>query len=373
MTSPAVPARRLSLDLFRGLTILAMVLVNTQGEGAAAWPWLVHADWFGFTLADLVFPSFLFAMGSALALTGRTQASAGAFWPPVLRRGVLLFGIGVLMYWFPFFERAADGSLAFVPFSHTRLMGVLQRTALAYVLAAAAARHLSLRGLALLCAGLLAGYWALLVLGVPGPAGLSKAGNLGQRIDLLLLGREHLFRWDEGFEPEGLLGTLPATVNVIAGFAATRWLTRWPVERVLRDFLWGGLLLAAAGLLLSPLVPLGKKLWTPSFVLLTVGLDLLLMAVFVELADRRGHGAGRALLQPFGLNPLAVYVFSELFVVVLGVIPVGGRSAWSFFCVDVVQHWLPGAAGAFVVGVLYTALCWALAQALYRRRIVIRV
>ena len=375
MTASApVTGRRLSLDLFRGLTIMGMILVNTEGGGAPAYPVLVHADWFGFTGADLVFPSFLFAMGSALALTGRVETSELAFWSKILRRGAVIFGLGVLLYWFPFVQHDASGHWSLIPFAGTRLMGVLQRTALCYVIAAAAARFMGPKGLVALSIGLLAVYWTLLLTCAPPALALTKMGNFGDVIDIAVLGKSHLYRWDGGFDPEGLLGTLPSTVNVIAGFLAARFLKKTTnLGRVVTTFAIAGLFIAVAALALSTAIPIGKKLWTPSFVGLTVGLDLMIMALFVQVYDRLGWRGGVTALQPLGLNPLVVYLFSELFVVVIGMIPVGQHDAWTWFCVDLVQKGLPGPFGSLVAAAAYLFVCWLLAWILYKRKIVIRI
>ena len=375
MTDPApASGRRLSLDLFRGLTIMGMILVNTEGAGAAAYPVLVHADWFGFTGADLVFPSFLFAMGSALALTGRVETGEVAFWTKILRRAAIIFGLGVLLYWFPFVKHDAAGHLALAPFADTRLMGVLQRTALCYVIAAAAARFMGPKGMVGLCIALLAVYWTILLTCAPPAQALTKMGNFGNVVDLAVLGKSHLYRWDGGFDPEGLLGTLPSTVNVIAGYLAARFLKRTThLGRVVMTFAIAGLLLAMAGLSMSLVIPIGKKLWTPSFVALTVGLDLMIMALFVQLYDRAGVRFGVTAMQPLGLNPLVIYLFSELLVVVLFWLPAGDHDAWTWFCVDLVQKVLPGAAGALLAAVAYLFVCWALAYAMWRRKIFIRL
>jgi len=372
-TAPA-PVRRLSLDLFRGLTIMGMILVNTEGAGAKPYPVLVHADWFGFTGADLVFPSFLFAMGSALALTGRVEAGETAFWIRILRRGAIIFLLGVLLYWFPFVQRDAAGHWSAIPFAGTRLMGVLQRTALCYVIAAAAARVLGPKGLVALCVALLAAYWAILLSCAPPDRALTKMGNFGNVVDLAVLGKDHLYRWDGGFDPEGLLGTLPSVVNVVAGYLAARFLKRSDdLGRVVRIFAVTGLGLAVASLALSFVVPIGKKLWTPSFVGLTVGLDLMIMALFVQVYDRWGRRFGVTVMQPLGLNPLVIYLFSELFVVVLGLVPVGGRDAWTWFCVDLMQRLLPGAPGALASAAAYLFLCWLVAYVMVRRQIFVRL
>lgn len=375
MTDPApASSRRLSLDLFRGLTIIGMILVNTEGAGAPAYPILVHADWFGFTGADLVFPSFLFAMGSALALTGRVETGEMAFWTKILRRGAIIFLLGVLLYWFPFVKHDAAGHLILAPFADTRLMGVLQRTALCYVIAAAAARFMGPKALVALCVGLLAVYWTILLTCAPPAQALTKMGNFGNVIDVAVLGKSHLYQWDGGFDPEGILGTLPSIVNVIAGYLAARFLKRSDdLGRVVTTFAIVGLVLAVAALLLSLVIPIGKKLWTPSFVGLTVGLDLMIMALFVQLYDRMGWRFGTTVMQPLGLNPLVIYLFSELLVVVLWWLPVGPHDAWTWFCVDLVQKILPGALGALVCAVAYLFVCWALAYVMWRRKIIVRL
>lgn len=375
MTDPApASGRRLSLDLFRGLTIMGMILVNTEGGGASPYPVLVHADWFGFTGADLVFPSFLFAMGSALALTGRVETGELAFWSKILRRGAIIFLLGVLLYWFPFVKHDAAGHLVLAPFADTRLMGVLQRTALCYVIAAAAARFMGPKALVALCIGLLVVYWAILLSCAPPALALTKMGNFGNVIDVAVLGKSHLYAWDGGFDPEGILGTLPSIVNVVAGYLAARFLKQSDdLGRVVARFAVTGLVLAVAALALSLVVPIGKKLWTPSFVGLTVGLDLMIMAAFVQIYDRMGWRFGTTVMQPLGMNPLAIYLFSELFVVVLWWLPVGQHDAWTWFCVDVMQKILPGPAGALASAVAYLALCWALAYVMWRRKIYVRL
>ncbi len=375
MTASApASGRRLSLDLFRGLTIMGMILVNTEGEGAPAYPILVHADWFGFTGADLVFPSFLFAMGSALALTGRVESGEMAFWTKILRRGAIIFGLGVLLYWFPFVQRDPAGHWSLIPFAGTRLMGVLQRTALCYVIAAAAARFMGPKGLIALSIGLLVVYWTILLTGAPPALALTKMGNVGDVIDRAVFGQSHLYRWDGGFDPEGLLGTLPATVNVIAGYLAARFLKKTTdLGRAVVTFAVAGLVIAIAALALGVAIPIGKKLWTPSFVGLTVGLDLMIMALFVQIYDRLGWRGGVTALQPLGLNPLVVYLFSELFVVAIGMIQIGKDDAWTWFCVDVIQKVLPGAFGSLAAAAAYLFVCWLLAYFMYKRRIVIRI
>jgi predicted acyltransferase len=377
--SPAPTPRYLSLDVFRGLTIVLMIVVNTQGAGARPYDLLVHADWFGFTLADLVFPSFLFAMGTALAFTGKSGASESVFWPKTLTRTLILFGLGVLLYWFPFVQAGPDGHWILKPFADTRLMGVLQRIALCFALTAIGARYLGVRGLLVLCVALLAGYWGILLGFGPENTALTKTGNIGNSVDLWVLGKRHLYAWDEGFEPEGLLGTLPATVNVIVGFLTGRAvlsaggsLTHLR-QRVLWPLAGVGLLLCLSALTLQPLIPLSKKLWTPSFVLLTCGLDLMILSALAAWIEPGHKRPGTEVLTASGRNPLFAYLFSELLINVLNMVPVGHKTLWTAFCVDLIQPLVPGAAGAMICALIYTVVCGLPVLLLYRRGVIVRI
>ncbi len=374
---PEAPRERfLSLDVFRGLTIFLMILVNTAGPGAEPYSELVHAHWFGFTLADLVFPSFLFAVGSAMAFALRADVPQRVFLWRVLKRSALIFLFGFLMYWYPFIHRQDDGSWALNAFGQTRVMGVLQRIALCYLLAALLARYLSVRMLLVSCVGLLLGYWAVLYLFADPGLALDKLGNAGTRLDIWLLGRDHLYRKDGGFDPEGVLGTLPATVNVLAGYLTAVMLrqrgknaasvTRLVVAAiVLLVLAWGW----------QYLWPLSKKLWTGSFVLWTVGLDLLLLALLTWWIEVRGRTAGSGFFTVLGRNPMAIYLFSELFVVTLQFVTVGGSGLglYEWIGVNVFQAITPGPIGSLLCALAYTLLCWLFGLFLDRRRWYLRL
>jgi predicted acyltransferase len=371
MEKPAT--RFLSLDVFRGLAIALMIVVNTPGPGAHPFHGLVHARWFGFTAADAVFPSFLFAVGCSMAFAFSQRPTAGAFARKVLRRAALIFLLGFLMYWYPFVHREG-GAWALSPFADTRVMGVLQRIALCYALAAFAVRYLSPRWLVALSVALLLGYWALLVgFGPPGDP-FSKLGNAGTRLDLFVLGPRHLYRRDGGFDPEGLLGTLPATVNVIAGYLAARYLKTAADRRGLVRMALIGALLAIAAYAWTPLFPMSKKLWTGSFVLLTVGMDLVLLAALAATLEGRPPNPATRFFQVFGRNPIVIYLFSELFVTTLQKIEIApGVGLYDGIGADLFQAAAPGPIGSLLCAVAYTLVCWLLGYILDRRRIVIRL
>jgi len=367
-------ARFLSLDVFRGLTVCLMIVVNTAGPGAKAYTQLVHAPWFGFTAADAVFPSFLFAVGCSMAFAFSRPIQVGDFMAKVLRRTALIFLLGFLMYWFPF-VRKVDGHWASIPFADTRVTGVLQRIALCYMLAAFAVRWLSPRMIVVLSVALLLGYWAVLLAFGDPAAPLSKLGNAGTRLDLALIGQNHLYRKDGGFDPEGLLGTLPSTVNVLAGYLAARVLKETTDARraMIRMALAGAVLIAGA-LAWGLAFPIAKKLWTSSFVLLTVGLDLVLLAALTAALGGRAPNAATRFFQVFGLNPLVIYLFSELFVTVLGMIEVApGVGLYTWVGIHVFQALTPGALGSLLCAIAYMLVCWLLGYVMDRRGVVVKL
>ncbi|KQO09052.1 acyltransferase family protein [Sphingomonas sp. Leaf242] len=360
----ANPRRFTALDVFRGLTIFLMILVNTAGPGAPAYATLVHAKWFGFTLADAIFPSFLFAMGNAMSFATRKRIDTAPYLMRLCKRGAIIFVLGFLMYWFPFVTRTDDGWAA-IPFAVTRVPGVLQRLALCYVAAGLLVRWLDVRAIVIAGVVLLFGYWAILVfLSAPGMA-YDKFGTVGTQLDLWLLGPGHLYKKDGGFDPEGLLGTLPAIVNVLAGYLAGLAVQRGPyLTRTVRAMALFGVAFVIAGLAWSPWFPLAKKLWTSSYVLLTIGIDCIALAGIIALIELAGVKRGTRFFTILGRNPLAVYLFSELFVTAINLIPLGPDDGaygglYEWVGIAIFQRIAPGAFGSLLCAVAYTMLCWA--------------
>lgn len=375
MTRPARvehTERFVSLDMFRGVTIFLMIVVNTAG--GTPYTQLEHAPWIGFTLADLIYPSFLFAVGNAMSFALTRPMSDRVFLRRVVRRAALIFLLGVLLYWYPFVAHG-DGGWAVKPFAETRLTGVLQRIALCYLLASLLARYLTPMRLALAAVALVAAHWAILLGFSPAGEAFSRFHNAGTLLDLWLIGPDHLYRHDHGFDPEGLLGTLPATANVIAGYLTGWAVQRWGKHRVTVARLAGvGVALSLLALLLAPLLPVSKKLWSGSFVSLTVGLDLVLLASMIGLIELRGARLGRGFLETLGRNPLALYLFSELLVVTLELIQVRpGMGLYHWVGVALFQRLAPGPLGSLLCALAYTLVCCLFARALDRRGIILKV
>ncbi len=279
--------RFLSLDVFRGLTIALMIIVNTPGTGANIYGYLIHAQWFGFTLADLVFPSFLFAVGNSLSfsMVKMKQAPATDVWIKIIKRTIIIFLLGYLMYWFPFFKIGESGGLVLKPISETRIMGVLQRIALCYFFASIIFYYLSEKAALIISVLLLLGYWAILyVFGEPG-AKLEMATNAASKFDLSILGLGHIYKKDSiPFDPEGILSTLPAIVNVVFGYIAGIFIQKKGKSfEGIAKLLMFGFALTSLALWWDLIFPISKKLWTSPFVLYTVGLDLSIMAVLIYL------------------------------------------------------------------------------------------
>lgn len=363
-----------SLDVFRGLTVAFMIVVNTSGPGAEPFAQLSHAKWFGLTLADLVFPAFLFAVGNAMSFGDPRAGTSGSYIAKVVKRAAILFLLGYLMYWFPFVHMTADGSWALNPIEHTRIMGVLQRIALCFLAAAIAVRYLGIHSLIALCVFLLLGYWgALMVFGPPGEQ-LTPLGNIGAQIDRAVLGIDHMYAKGKGYDPEGVFSTLPAIVNVLAGYLAGRYIrAQSDTGKVVRHMaVAGGLILVVAGLW-AMAFPLSKRLWTSSFALVNIGLDLALLAGLIAYVELGRQKFGVRFSEVFGRNPLAIYLFSELLVTVLQLIRLpSGRGLYDV-AGSLFQAVTPGAIGALLCAIAYMLVCWGFGYLLDRNRIMIRI
>jgi len=279
----------LALDVFRGLTICFMIIVNTPGNGATTFSPLLHANWHGFTPTDLVFPSFLFAVGNAMSfvmLKWENKPASEVIWK-ILKRSFIIFLLGYLMYWFPFFHFNKSGEMAFSPISDTRILGVLQRIAICYCIASFMIYFLKPKLSVVITIALLLLYWLLsYVFGTSGDP-YSLTGNAALKLDKWLMGDSHLYHGEGiAFDPEGLLSTIPAIGNVIGGYMVGSFVQQkgksW---EGLSKLLLAGFTLLCIAYFWDLLFPINKKLWTSSFVLYTVGLDCIILASVIYLID----------------------------------------------------------------------------------------
>ncbi len=364
--------RYLSLDVFRGMDVALMIVVNSLGSSNTYSP-LLHADWNGFTLTDLVFPTFLFVVGNSMSFSMAKYESMGdaAVWKKVLKRTAVIFLLGYLGYWFPFFDVNEAGEWFLKPISETRIFGVLQRIALCYMFASLIIHYFKVKGALLFSVFALIAY--RLILGLFGD--LTLEGNVGNKIDLWLVGESHLYH-GEGvpFDPEGLLSTLPAIVNVIAGYVAGVFLQHnGQTYETLAKLLMAGTLLVVLGIWWDLLFPINKKLWTSSYVLLTVGIDLVVLAFLVFIVDMAKRTQWTYFFQVFGRNTLFIYLLSEIFVVLMWTFSVGEHSLYGWIYQTFFQSWAGDYNGSVLFAIWVMLTCWVVGYLLDKRRLYIKV
>lgn len=385
----------MSLDVFRGLAVAGMILVTDPGTYSAVfWP-LLHAQWNGWTPTDMIFPGFLFAVGVAITLSFAARIERGAnratLARHVLFRSVAIFFIGLAINGFP------DYNL------HTiRIPGVLQRIALCYL--AGALLYLAvnqagnrtserqrprpialLAGIAVL---LLSIYWALLKL-VPvpgfGSGRLDSLGNIAAYVDRFLLGTNHMWAWGltpghgVTFDPEGLLSTLPAIASLLVGVVAGEQLrTESSKNRKALTLAGAGLVLALAGWLLHPLLPINKKLWTSTFALFSGGVSLLIFSALYTILDIKRWRWWTPPALVLGTNAILAFALSNVITTLTYRIRVNLRDGSATTLNEWVYHccfatWLPPVYASLAYAIAIVFLNIALVYPLYRRRIFLRV
>jgi predicted acyltransferase len=358
------------LDALRGITIAGMLVVNTPGTWAHVYAPLLHAQWHGWTYTDTIFPFFLFVVGVSLvfSLEKRSQANRSPL-AHVLGRTAIIFGLGLALNVF--------ASLA-LERAWLRIPGVLQRIALCYFLAAAVYLAFGKKGVWPAAAVLLVGYW-LLVTRVPVPGfgvgRLDTAGNLAAYVDRLVL-REHTWKHDPGWDPEGLLSTLPAAATTLLGVLAGLLLrSDRPTEtKVTRLLLWGwaGALI---GLLWDLIFPINKNLWTSSYAVFMAGLASAALGICVWALDLKSWGGWARPFVWLGSNALALFVAGDVVAFLLLAIKTGKppRSLYAGIYQTVFNHFADPRLGSLLFALTYCAIWIAAAGWLYRQKIFIKV
>ncbi len=307
----SVNQRLLSLDVFRGMTIAAMILVNNPGSWSHVYSPLLHAEWHGVTPTDWIFPFFIFIIGIAIAFAiGKRKESnfdRSKLLKKVLKRSLIIFGIGLFLSGFPYF-----------PIHKMRIPGVLQRIALVYGISATLFIYLKPKPLFWVGVSCLLGYWALMTL-VPVPGGiapnLAAETNLGAWLDYTLMSG-HLWSQSKVWDPEGLLSSIPAISTSISGILCGLWLRtkdKTDYEKVAGMMVVGTILLALSWIW-HLVFPINKKIWTSSYVLHTSGIALLLLGSIYWLVDIKGYKKWTKPFVIYGTNALFVFVLSGLVV-----------------------------------------------------------
>jgi len=369
MLKYAESGRLLSLDIFRGLTMAAMILVNNPGSWKHVYAPLRHARWHGWTPTDLIFPFFLFIVGVSLSFSltrrGRQGGGKQAPWGKIARRTVILFGLGLLLAWIPKFD-----------LSTLRIPGVLQRIALCYLITSVIFLKSDWKGRAAWAFALAAGYWILLKL-VPvpgyGPGVLTLEGNLCGHIDVKLLAG-HLYK--PGFDPEGLLSTLPAVATTLLGALSGDWLRS--VRQKGAGFIGlvlAGSALTAGGLFLHPYFPINKQLWTSTFVLFSGGMAMLCLAACYFPADILGWKKWAYPFRVFGTNAITAYVGSGLMARLLFGLGVSGTGLTlkEFITSRLLIPWAGPLNGSLLFALILILIWLLLLAPLYHKRLFIKI
>lgn len=364
-------SRLVSLDIFRGLTVAFMIIVNTPGSRDHVYAPLRHSGWHGCTPTDLVFPFFLLIVGVSLWYSMKKyghEINSGSLWR-FLRRTVTIFALGLLLAIFPYFGR---------DFSTLRIMGVLQRIALAYFFGAIFCLTIKRDYLWIVIAAILIGYWALL--GIFGGADpYSLQGNINSKIDAVILGQKHLYSgFGIQFDPEGLLSTLPAICTVLIGFYVGDLTGKSPAsfKTVLKLFLLG-IASTGLGLLWGLMFPINKPLWTSSYVLYSAGLGMIILSIIYLLSDVWKLQKWGIPFMVFGTNALFSYFIAGIWTkMMLYVIRIGeGEEKISLYAWFYEKVCVPVAGnlnGSLLFAIIQLLLVWLIAFLLYRKKIYIR-
>ena len=365
--------RLVSLDVFRGITIAGMVLVNNPGTwGHIYWP-LAHAEWHGWTPTDLVFPFFLFIVGVAIPLAfGRRLESGGSkrdLYCKIVRRTLIIFALGIFLAGFPYFQ-----------FSTIRIPGVLQRIAVCYLFASVIFLNTKVRTQIVITIALLIIYWLLMTrLHAPGFAtgDLSKEGSLASFIDRVILG-PHIWKQGKVYDPEGLLSTIPAIATTLLGVLTGQWLRlKKPEYEKVAGLFAAGAVCTIIGWCWGLFFPINKSLWTSSYVLFTGGLALEFLALCYWLIDIKKYRRWAKPFVVFGVNAIALFVGTGLMAKAMGLIKLpwgeGKISSQGWIFQKLFLPWASPVNASLAYAIAFILLWLGLMWILYARRIFIKV
>jgi predicted acyltransferase len=379
--SPPPRERLIALDVFRGVTIAGMLLVNNPGSWGAIYPPLGHAPWHGWTPTDLIFPFFLFIVGITTELSKKDPKR-------IIRRGLLIVLAGLLLNAFPFFwwGKMSDASFwdrVVYRLEHLRFAGVLQRIGIAYMAAALLTLRTSKRQQVIIVSALLIGYWLVMTL-VPVPSTGAIGAftldypdkTLAAWTDRLILGTNHIWASSKTWDPEGPLSTLPAIATCMLGVFAGAWLMqkqRPLAERVVGLYGAGSLGLIA-GSLWGAFFPINKNLWTSSYVIFTAGFACVVLATCLWIIDMQGMRGWTKPFVVYGVNPLVAFVGSGIMARLIGsLIKVNGVSLQQASYKLAFQPYFPDKLASLLWGLSFVTFWLAILWLLYRRNIILKV
>lgn len=368
--------RYLSLDVLRGLTVCLMIVVNTPGSWSQIYAPFKHAAWHGFTVTDLVFPTFLFVVGNALSFGMQKLKAAGdaVFLQKVFKRAGLIFLIGFLLGYFPFIKWE-EGDLVAKNIFELRVWGVLQRIAVCYLLGALIVYYFNRVWVTVISVALLFIYWLILYAFGNAIDPYSLEGNVVTQVDLWLLPAQNLYKgFGIPFEPEGLLSTIPAVVNVTFGYLAGRYIQdSVNKSKTAIQLLVTGIVLLFLALLWDTVLPINKPIWTSSYVLYTVGWDLLLLSFLIYVIEIVNFQKWTYFFEVFGKNPLFIYVLAGVFIKFLNLIKFNDVSLAKMAYENLFLPWLSDKNASLAFALVYMLLLWLIGYVLDKKKIYVKV
>ena len=367
--------RLISLDVFRGITVAAMILVNNPGNWGYIYAPLEHAAWNGCTPTDLIFPFFLFIVGVSITFALSSKKADHSLHNQLifsaLKRGIILFGLGLFLSLFPLFD-----------FSTVRILGVLQRIGIVFFVCAVIFIKTNIKTQLRLMGMILLAYWAIMTL-IPVPeigyANLEKETNIAAWLDRLILTESHIWKSAKTWDPEGILSTLPAIASGIFGMLIGQFLKRKdkPEGDKIAWLFSFGILAVIVGLIWDLAFPINKSLWTSSFVLYTGGLATIGLALCYWLIDVQGYKKYTSPFVVYGVNAITVFFASGLIPRILNMIKLDlngvevGAKAWLYetFYTPYLSPYNASLAGALTFILIWWFILWTM----YRKNIIIKV
>jgi len=399
VASSAPRERLISLDVFRGITIAGMLLVNDPGTWSAIFPPLEHAAWDGWTPTDLIFPFFLFIVGITTYLSMSARRARGddnaALVKQILRRGIIIYLLGFAMAMFPFYQW---GTIASLPnatgwdriifrIEHVRILGVLPRIAIVYICAGLLTLKTTLKQQIIIISTLLIGYWfAMTLIPVPGENAIgavllhTKDRNLAAYLDRLILGTNHTWIGSVTFDPEGPMSTIPAIATAMLGVIAGRWiaLKEKPLLERISGLFAAGAIGMVVGLMWNWSFPINKNLWTSSYVIFTAGMACVTLATVMWIVDYVNVKWWTKPFVVFGVNPILAFVGSGVMarlIYTLWHVNYGGKptAVQDAIYQSVFLPWLPPRVASLAFAIAFVLLWYGILLVLYRRKIILKV
>jgi len=369
-----------SLDIFRGITVGGMILVNNPGSWDFMYPSVRHAKWNGCTFADLVFPFFLFIVGVSVYFSfskAQTMLSSSQVYKKIIIRTVTLFCLGLLLHGFPEYD-----------FSEIRIPGVLQRIAIVYFFSGILFINFSQKSLWMIFSGILVFYTMLFLLVIPpgqNAPNLEPGKNIAAYIDSIFL-KGHMWKYTKTWDPEGILSTLTATATSVSGILAgyllksSRGENNQKADTRIQNLLITGTVFTTLGWVLDFIFPINKNLWTSSYVLFTSGLACIaftLLYYLVDISKIKGSGILKFLFLPMGLNALALYFVSGIVARSLNIIKIqtGGSDIplKSYIYSGVFGKITSTPLASLGFSLLFLLFLFLLGLVLYRLKIIIKI